>query len=135
MAHEGETEMINKYTFYSGLLLALCTRRRSFRAEGRQFYEAFMETVEFANREPELIAIEGSEHIFLDPTFGVVREANEMILEAEHDDIISLLNPRLKNAHFKITREEATQELNQLAEAEWYLELAEKFDSCLEAQA
>lgn len=68
-----------------------------------------------------------------DPVFGVIPEANEMILEAERDFIVSILNPHLQKAKFRISQARASEELRHLPDPEVFRELAAKLDKQLGA--
>lgn len=107
---------MNLANFYRGFLYALRERVADgaprFDAEGARFHDAFRSALEFAvNEQSAVPAAEILENF--DPVFGVSPEATEMLLEGERDFILSLLNPRLRVAQFKISRETATRELDQ----------------------
>jgi hypothetical protein len=63
----------------------------------------------------------------VDPLFGVYREANEMILEGQQDLLLSLINPTLRKATFRINSQEAERRLKDISEREWYRDLADYF--------
>jgi hypothetical protein len=65
--------------------------------------------------------------------FGVSPEATEMLLEGERDFLLALLNPRLRIAQFKISRDAAARELEQFPEREALRKLAGKFHHSLQA--
>ena len=118
---------MDKLTFYRGVLCALRTKREEFLAEGDRFHQAFGATVQYARKncpEPAL----SPPPFHLDPIFGVYPEANEMLLEGEQDFLISLLNPRHQKAMFRISRDEAMEELQSLPNHEWFLTLGDLFD-------
>ena len=121
---------LDQHTFFAGLMLALRLRRDRFTAEGRVFHRAFLAVVAKAQAEANL---KGARWIKMDPVFGVVPEANDMLLEAEADRILSFLNPRLKTAVFKIKQDQAERELLQLdpKNAEWFKSLGAYFDEQL----
>jgi hypothetical protein len=114
---------IDRDTFYMGLMLALRALRDDFVAEGTGFHEAFLSAVNFAREQGEF-EIENARRIRLDPVFGVVHEANEMVLEAEQARLVALLNPRLKKAQFKISKTQADRELEETGAAEWFRAIA-----------
>lgn len=116
---------MDKLTFYRGLLCALRTRRNDFVAEGDRFHQAFAATVEHARRETS--QSEAPPAIHLDPIFGVYHEANEMLLEGEQDLLISLFNPRYRKATFRITSNEAEEELREIPNTEWFRDLGRVF--------
>lgn len=122
---------IDKYSFFSGFMLALGAQREKFVAEGQAFHEAFSKTIEYARQEFPEVEIEGAAWFRIDPVFGVVREAHEMLLEAEEDRLISLLNPALRKAQFRITKEQAMEELQEMESSGWFLQLAKYFDDQL----
>lgn len=107
------TKTLDRHTFYSALLLALREEHSEFVAEGKQFHRAFLAVVDKVRQEKPF-QLKGEQKIGLDPVFGVVNEANEMVLEAEHDRVLSLLNPRLRKAQFKISKAQAKKELGEL---------------------
>jgi len=117
---------ISKYEFYSMLMLAVAELRRDFLAEGPAFHRAFSKAVEFALANAEY-AVEDAVAMRVDPVFGVVHQATEMLLEAEEDRLISLLNPELRTAQFKISEQQAASELEALGHAAWFRELAQRF--------
>ena len=125
---------IDRHTFFSGLMLALRTYRSEFQAEGPRFHQAFQRLVDRAKADHRF-QVEGIRWMTVDPIFGVVHAANEMVLEAEQDRLVSLLNPHLRHARFKVSREQATRELEQLAEKkDWFLDLANQFNKDLSQQ-
>ena len=126
---------MNLPMFYRGFLYALRERvaegEPRFDAEGDRFHEAFRAALEYAARElPNVPALEILDNF--DPVFGVSPEATEMLLEGERDFILSLLNPRLRVAQFKITRETAKRELDQLPEHDAFRQLAARFHERLQ---
>lgn len=127
---------MNLSLFYRGFLYALRERlddeTAQFEAEGERFHEAFREALEFAAMTvPEVPASEILENF--DPMFGVSPEATEMILEGERDFILSLLNPSLKLAQFKISRETAERELCGFEAKDAFRKVAERFHQRLSA--
>jgi hypothetical protein len=117
---------LQKHEFYSGLMLAVAASgQTSFDAEGPSFYEGFLRAVERARNDG--CDVEGIRSMTRDPVFGVVHQANEMLVEAEEDRIIALLNPQLKEARFKISQAQAAQELAASGEHEWFRTLALEF--------
>jgi hypothetical protein len=126
---------MNLSTFYRGFLYALRERvadsEPRFDAEGDRFHDAFREALEFAAQElPEVPAAEILEDF--DPVFGVSPQATEMLLEGERDFILSLLNPRLRVAQFKISREAARHELDRLPAHATFRRLAARFHESLQ---
>jgi hypothetical protein len=125
---------MDKLTFFRGLLFALRQHRKQFEAEGDRFHRAFASTIELAKSEhPELVANIIS--LEFDPIFGVYTEASEMLLEGEQDLVLSLMNPRLGDAVFKIDPIEAAEELSTIPNAEWFKELGTHFHNRLDAVA
>lgn len=127
---------MNLPTFYRGFLYALreciANEQPRFDAEGDRFHEAFRSALEYAATSlPEVPASRMLENF--DPVFGVSPEATEMLLEGERDFILSLLNPRLRVAQFKISQEAATQALDQLPQSEAFRQVARRFYQRLEA--
>lgn len=121
---------MNLAMFYRGFLCALREQlvdsEPRFVAEGDRFHEAFRSALQYAEQSlPEVPATEILENF--DPVFGVSPEATEMLLEGERDFILSLLNPRLRVAQFKISREVAREELAQLPAQDAFRELAARF--------
>ena len=129
MEHAQHRE-VDKYSFYNGLMLAIGTIRDEFVAEGKTFHRAFYETIQYAQTNTEY-SIEGASWISVDPIFGVVSEAHEMLLEAEEDRLIALLNPELQKARFRINKEQAEEELQTTEAPEWFLSLAKYFNDRL----
>ena len=128
-----ESSELDQHTFFAGLMLALRLRRDQFTAEGQPFHRAFLAVVDRA-QEDQGVQLRGARWIQMDPVFGVVPEANEMLLEAEHDRVLAFMNPRLKIARFTIEKAEADRELKQLAPeaTEWFMRLGAFFDEQLE---
>jgi hypothetical protein len=129
---------MNLPMFYRGFLYALRERvgdaEPRFEAEGERFHEAFRAALEFAVRELPVVPASRILENF-DPVFGISPEATEMLLEGERDFILSLLNPRLRVAQFKITRETAKSELDRLPEHDAFRRLAERFHEHLQSPA
>lgn len=127
---------LDRHTFFAGLMLGLCAKRgrRDFPAEGEAFHRAFLKTIEKV-REDERVTLKSARWIRMDPVFEFVQEANEMLLEAEHDRLLAFLNPSLRVAQFKIGEDQALKELELLApdSAEWFVGLGEYFDAQLPA--
>jgi hypothetical protein len=126
---------MNLPMFYRGFLLALRERvtdkEPRFDAEGERFHEAFRAALEYAAQElPDVPATEILDNF--DPVFGVSPEATEMLLEGERDFILSLLNPRLRVAQFKISRETAQHELDRLPAQAAFRRLAARFHENLQ---
>ena len=122
---------MDKLTFYRGLLCALGTQRREFVAEGDHFHQAFGAAVEYARRVSSDDPALAPPPVHLDPIFGVYPEANEMLLEGEQDLLISLLNPRHRKASFRISEDEAQEELQDIPHGEWFLDLGKVFHEAL----
>jgi hypothetical protein len=127
---------MNLATFYRGFLYALREQvpdgAPRFDAEGERFHEAFRRALEFAQAElPTLPAAAILDNF--DPVFGVSPEATEMLLEGERDFIVSLLNPRLRVAQFKISLDTAKRELDQLPNHEALRALAARFHQQLQS--
>ena len=114
-------------TFFRGFMYALlCNKTEEFSAEGEKFQKAFASMIKLAiEKFPEAPAKEILSHF--DPVFGVYHEADLMLLEAEQDLVISLLNPKLKKARFKISEESAKRELQVLPKPDLFIELAKHF--------
>jgi hypothetical protein len=120
---------MNTSVFYRGLLYALRERRQKFVADGDDFHSAFREMLRAAQRDLPRVARRMLENF--DPVFGVSPEASEMVLEGERDLILSLMNPRLQTAAFKLSRAEATKELEELPSATLFRTLAAHLDEKL----
>jgi hypothetical protein len=116
---------MNLPTFYRGFLYALRERvadsESRFDAESERFHDAFRTALEFAVR--EMLDVPALDNF--DPVFGVSPEATEMLLEGERDFILSF--PRLGVAQFKISRETAKRELDQLPQHGAFRRLGERF--------
>ena len=127
-------DILRRRAFFRGLLYALCTLvQDEFLAEGPEYHKAFASTLEYARR----MASEGKGptpiDVHVDPLFGVYREANEMLLEGEQDLLLSLINPTLRRATFRIRPTEAERRLNTFPEQAWYRDLASHFYEQLRA--
>jgi len=126
---------MNLPMFYRAFLYALrelVGDEPRFEAEGERFHEAFRAALEYAVHElPTMPASRILENF--DPVFGVSPEATEMLLEGERDFILSLLNPRLRVAQFKISKETAKTELDRLPEHDAVRRLAARFHQHLHA--
>jgi 5'-deoxynucleotidase YfbR-like HD superfamily hydrolase len=106
---------MNNTVFHRGLLYALREKMQEeapFVADGQRFHEAYRKVLTKAAKLKFGPASELLEDF--DPLFGVYPSANEMLLEAERDFIIAMLNPHLQKAQFKISVERAKEELEQL---------------------
>lgn len=116
-------------SFYRGFLYALreeVGESGRFVAEGDKFHEAFREALTVALRELPEVPVRQMLRNF-DPVFGVSPEATEMVLEGERDFIVSLLNPRLRIAQFKIDTKTAREQLEQMPEREALRRVAQRF--------
>lgn len=116
--------------FYRGLLYALAERRRTFVADGDAFHAAFKRMLETASAKRLPIPADDLLEQF-DPVFGLSPHAAEMLFEGERDFILSLMNPRLVTASFKITAADAQEALGRLNAAEVFRALATDLDSQL----
>ena len=126
---------MDRHTFFAGLMLGLCARgRQAFPAEGADFHRAFLKTIEKVRNDAH-VSLKSARWIRMDPVFESVQEANEMLLEAEHDRLLAFLNPSLRVAQFKIGQDQARKELELLAPetAEWFVRLGEFFHEQLPA--
>lgn len=121
-------ETVDRFTFYRGLLFALrAIGTPDFPAAGSRFHEAFGKTIEYAFRISASKDLPQPMAVNADPIYGVYPEANEMLLEGEQDLVLSLMNPRLKFAQFKIDPAEADDELKRVGHVDWYKDLANYF--------
>jgi hypothetical protein len=118
---------IDQATFYRGLLFGLRIHRGHFTAEGADFHRAFVLTVEHAKQTAPRRSLLRDLTIRVDPIFGVCREASEMLLEGEQDRVLSLMNPDLEKAQFKIHVSDAKIQLKRLPEAKWFERLGRFF--------
>jgi hypothetical protein len=114
---------MNLNLFYRGLLYALREQREGFVADGEAFHRAFREMLEVARDNAAPIPAQELLEEF-DPIFGVSPHATEMVFDGERDFILSLMNPRLVTATFKISEEDAREALNRLDAAETFRALA-----------
>ena len=124
---------IDRHTFFAALMLSLCAKgREEFDAEGDVFHSAFLRTVERVQKD-QTVELKRAGWIRMDPMFGVVPEANEMLLEAEHDRLLGFLNPYLRKARFRINKEQAAKELRELVptNADWFIDLGDFFNTQL----
>ncbi len=124
---------LDRHTFFAGLMLGLCAKgRERFPAEGADFHRAFLKTIGRVRGDAR-VRLKSARWIRMDPVFESVQEANEMLLEAEHDRLLAFLNPSLRVAQFKIARDQARKELELLAPdtADWFVSLGEFFDEQL----
>ena len=118
-------------TFYRGVLLALCEKGRpKFPADGDTFHKAFRAMLEYAVTVAPALPVKHMMRNY-DPIFGVHRDATAMVLEGERGFILSLDNPRLRTACFKLAKEDASAELSEMPEAKIFRELAARLDECL----
>jgi hypothetical protein len=118
--------------FYRGILFALRERRDGFIAEGTKFHSAFRAMLESAIQEPAFTSAAERMLENFDPVFGVFPEASEMLVEGERDFIVALENPRLRVATFKLDKDEARSELDELPSAQVFRKLAAHLDERLE---
>jgi hypothetical protein len=119
---------LSKRRFFRGFLYALCGELTdNFLVDGPEYHRAFAAMIEYAQD----IAVRQNRpkpiEVHVDPLFGVYREANEMLLEGQQDLLLSLLNPTLRKATFRIKPDEAKRRLEALGEREWYRDLAKHF--------
>ncbi len=120
--------MMSSSAFYRGLLYALCEASPGgkFVADGDEFHNAFREALRLAVAElPDAPAKQMLRNF--DPVFGVSPEASEMLLEGERDLILSLLNPKLRVAEFKIDAATAKKALDRLPNPEALRKVAKHF--------
>ena len=109
--------------FYRGLLYALAERRSEFVADGEPFHQAFRQMLEDAKSKHLPVPADELLDEF-DPMFGMSPHATEMLFEGERDFILSLMNPRLVTATFKITPSDAREALDRLDAADTFRQLA-----------
>jgi hypothetical protein len=126
----GQTSM-SMPLFYRGLLYALREKRQDFLADGDRFHEAFRHMLEEAKVKKLPVPADELLEEF-DPVFGVSPHATEMLFEGERDFIISLMNPRLVTASYKISEDEAREALDKLDAAATFRTLASDLDACLQ---
>jgi len=89
-----------------------------FPADGARFHQAFKSALDTLSQHgPTQLPINEILRDF-DPFFGVYRGASEMLLEGERDLILSLLNPSLTRAQFKIDQPTAQKGLSLVANPE-----------------
>jgi hypothetical protein len=124
---------IDASVFFRGVLFALRECQEEFAAEGVKFHSAFRKMLESAMDEPMLAPAARRMLENFDPVFGVFPEATEMLLEGERDFIVSLENPRLRVAKFKVDKDEARSELDELPCAEVFRKLAARLHEQLNA--
>lgn len=120
--------------FYRWLLYA--TRARgveSFLASGPSFHDAFGAAVRHAKEYPPPGGGEVEVDLDGDLAFGTYRDAEALVLEGEQDMILTLMNPPLRRARFKVREEDATAALGRLGAAEraWFMDVAEQFQNRL----
>jgi len=118
---------MDRVTFYRGLLFGLRMHRAQFTAEGQTFHRAFVSTVELAKRTAPRRNLLRDLTLRVDPIFGVCPQASEMLLEGEQDRVLSLMNPDLEKARFKIAPSDAKLQLQRLPERKWFEELGKHF--------
>ena len=116
--------------FYRGLLYALREKRHEFIADGDEFHGAFRAMLERAKEQHLPVPADELLDEF-DPVFGVSPHATEMIFSGERDFLLSLMNPRLVKASFKITQSDAEEALNKLTLAPIFRMLAKDLDAHL----
>ena len=120
--------VISKRTFYTGFLLAIAKLNKTeFVADGHSFHRAFDEAVRTAKGIARAPRIEGQQWMQLDPVFGVVKEADEMILFGERERLLTLGNPDLLKASFKLTSDEAASELDEIGNTRLFEKMAKVF--------
>lgn len=125
---------MNLPLFYRGLLYALGERRDQFVADGEAFHRAFLGMLEMAKSKN--LPVPADELIDeFDPVFGVSPHAAQMVFEGERDLILSLMNPRLVTAQFKITKGDAKAALDRLDDAPTFRVLAAHLDEQLRLDA
>jgi len=120
--------------FYRGLLYALREKRAEFIADGDSFHEAFRSMLERAKEQGLPVPAEQLLEDF-DPVFGVSPHAAEMVFTGERDFLLSLMNPRLVRATFKISDTDATEALNKLTSADTFRSLANDLHTHLSPSA
>jgi len=118
---------MNMITFYRGLLFGLRMHKEQFTAEGEKFQRAFVSTVELAKRTQPRPGMLRKLTLRVDPIFGVCPQASEMLLEGEQDRLLSLMNPDLEKARFKIQPADAKLQLKRLPESRWFEKLGKHF--------
>lgn len=123
---------MNQTTFFRGLLYALRDQSdEAFTAEGDRFHRAFRTVLEEAasrNFGPARQMLAN-----YDPVFGIYPDATEMLLEAQRDFIVTMMNPHLRKAQFKITKGRARAELKNLPNPTLFRKLARTFHAGLSA--
>lgn len=118
---------MDRVTFYRGLLFGLRIHKKDFPAEGENFHRAFVSTIEKAKKTAPRRGLLRNLTFHVDPIFGVCSEASEMLLEGEQDRVLSLMNPDLEKAQFKIGPSDAKAQLKRLPDGKWFEQLGRYF--------
>lgn len=128
---------MNTLTFCRGLLYAVrAGGTESFLASGAKFHDAFAAAVRVAKDLPlddgkaADIDLNG-DLLNGDLAFGTYDGAEALVLEGEEDLILTLMNPPLRRAAFKIDNVDAAAQLKRLGNAAWFARVAEAFRSRL----
>ncbi len=103
------TPLESTVVMHRGLLMALAELRRTFNSHGTRFHDAYRAAMDAYNCEAAHEAIDS-----YDAVFSVYTEAEAMILEGVRDCVLTLDAPRLVRARFKLSAEQARDEVEQL---------------------
>jgi hypothetical protein len=123
---------MTKLDFYRGLLLALRAQGvDGFTACGPRYHAAFGSAVRFA-KQMSPTGVEVPLHLHGDKAFGTYDEAEEMIVEGQEDLLIRLYGPALRRVRFRLTQEDAEQELEAIGHVEWFKGVANRMRGVLE---
>lgn len=128
---------IDTETFYAGVLYALGETQdhREFVADGDRFHQAFLRAVQCARQHGE-VRVEDLEWMEMDPVYGVMHHADEMLAFGQSARMLSLLNPELVKARIRYSSDRARQKLEQLGQGhdEWFRVVAKAFVEALSAK-
>ncbi len=123
---------MDSLTFYRGLLYAARARGLdTFLASGPRFHAAFGAAVRHAKENPLPNAGDLDVGLDGDLAFGTHDDAEALVLEGEEDLILTLMNPPLRRARFKVAQADAEAALRRLGNADWFLGIAEQFQDRL----
>jgi hypothetical protein len=119
---------IDTETFYAGFLLALKAQDfPGFVADGRAFHHAFGLAVSCARQLSDELVVDEMDWMGMDPIYGVMPHAEELVAFGQSARMLSLENPNLVRAKIRGTKEDANKELEVLGHRDWFLQVAKVF--------
>lgn len=127
-SHPSEPVLIDTETFYAGFLLALAVQGTdAFSADGKNFHEAFGLAIARARQLKNDVVVKDMDWMEMDPFYGVMPHAEELVAFGQAARMLSLANPELVKARIRYSKKDAEKALEDIGHDEWFKEIAGVF--------